>query len=1275
MQVIEPVRKPAPAAAGLMAVEPNLAHIGVPDVWAAGVQGTGMVVASIDSGVRYTHQALVGHYRGNLGGGLFDHNFNWWDPYGDHPANPADDNGHGSHTMGTMVGDDGLGNQIGVAPGAQWMACRGCSTSSCTDAALLACAQFMAAPTNLAGTNPDPAKRPHVVNNSWGDCSTAYDNWYQGVVDNWQAAGIYPIFSNGNAANCGHAQPPGLNTVGNPARYGNVTGVGSSGQADGQYATHSNWGPTDNPDTVNPRGYPNLKPQVLAPGVNIRSSVNTGDADFQGGWTGTSMSAPHVSGLVALMWQAAPCLVGNYAATETLIEQTATPIPYASGGTPPPGPGNVPNYATGWGEINALAAITQARNSCGPTGGLTGTVTIAGSGDPLPGATVTAGNSTGTTEVTGRYDFATVPVGSYDVTASAYGYVTATATGVPVNGGLTTVQDFSLSVTPRVSVCGTVTDGSGQGWPLSAQIAIAGGPMGPVFTDPVSGHYCVELLQGSSYTFDVQPQVVGYVHQLRTFVANPASATQDFALAADLAACTAPGYQFTTSFQEGFDGATFPPTGWSIVDNAGTGVVVWKTSTTWGDANWTGGSGMAAEVSSDTAGHVEYDTELHTPEMPGTAVSLSYLANYQQYAGEYLKLDISIDAGATWAPVLSWQQDHGAAKSLPGEAVTVNLASYIGTAPSYRLRWHYFNPATGDWDWYAQLDDVTLGTCTPTPGIGLALGYVSDATTGLAVNGATVTDTLGHSTTSAATPDDPTRGDGYFLLATAAGLQPLRATALYHGAATASAVVPAGGAVRQDLVLPSPNLTHTPSAVTLAVAEHSTSVQWTSLANQGGAATEVRIRNINAPYQGPTASGPFAKAALRVAPEHLNDRDARMVTAAPTTTAGTVPPLAAGDVKFSWPSGLPSLWGIGYNQSVQDLWLGDTPTGGGKNRDYRFLPDGTNTGDSIDNSGWVESFAADMTYNANTGMLWQVSVGIADTCIHELNPDTKQSTGNKICPAFGTNERGLAYDPQTDTYYAGSWTDGVINHFAPNGTLLDSADVGLPISGLALNPNTGHLFAMTNGTGFYDVYVLDTTPGVYHVLGGFSIAGLGDYEQAGLEIDCDGNLWAVNQVTHQVIVAKSGETGVCDAAMPWLWVAPDAIKSLGAGVTQPLAYVVATTGLAPGSYQGHLRIFYAGGYRTLIVPVAISVLRDHDGDGIPDISDPDDDNDGVPDDDDAFPFDPTEWLDTDGDGIGNNADPDDDNDGIPDGQDRYPTDPMMPMGAMPDRGGWRARFY
>ena len=347
------------ASYGPLAVEPNISHVGADQVWGMGITGEDIVVANIDTGVLYTHEALVNQYRGNLGGGAFDHNYNWWDPAsGGSDLVPNDYDGHGSHTMGTMLGDDGAGNQIGMAPGATWMACQAFESS---DDELLECGQFMAAPWDLAGANPNPDLRPHVVNNSWGDCLQTADHWYDGVIDSWHALGIYPIFSNGNASNCGYPSPPGCRTVGNPARAGNVTGVGSTGRSDGQYATHSNWGPTDDPDTVNPRGS-SLKPQVMAPGVDIRSSINR-DSVYDS-YSGTSMSAPHVVGLIALMWQAAPCLVGDYATTETIIEETATPIPYASG-CGGEGPGNVPNHATGWGEIDAVAAVQAARDYCG----------------------------------------------------------------------------------------------------------------------------------------------------------------------------------------------------------------------------------------------------------------------------------------------------------------------------------------------------------------------------------------------------------------------------------------------------------------------------------------------------------------------------------------------------------------------------------------------------------------------------------------------------------------------------------------------------------------------------------------------------------------------------------------------------------------------------------------------------------------------------------------------------------------------------------------------
>ncbi|MEW6648653.1 MAG: S8 family serine peptidase [Chloroflexota bacterium] len=449
--ILHDSQRPLFAPVGVQAVESNLERILAPRVWNEGIDGSGVVVANIDTGVHYTHQALVNAYRGNLGGGNYDHNYNWRDPY-TNTAAPFDTNGHGTHTMGIMVGRDSA-NQVGVAPGADWMACRGCKGTNCGDVQLLACAQFVLAPTRTDGSQPNPDLRPQVVNNSWGDCLRSYDDWFQPAVNAWQAAGIYPIFSAGNAAGCGYKTPPGLNTVGNPARYGNVTAVGSSGTNNGQYAAHSNWGPTDNPDTVNPTsGFANLKPQVLAPGVNIRSAFSGADNRYFM-LTGTSMSAPHVAGLVALIWQAAPCLAGNYAATETILEQTAVPVVVNDGS--PATPSDHPNYAAGWGEINALAAVEAARALCGVNAVLHGTVRAGSECDafyflPRKEATVTIYASANpnqpvnilTTNELGAYHVWLLP-GSYRVVASAPDLVAQEAI-VQTQIGQTVVRNFDL---------------------------------------------------------------------------------------------------------------------------------------------------------------------------------------------------------------------------------------------------------------------------------------------------------------------------------------------------------------------------------------------------------------------------------------------------------------------------------------------------------------------------------------------------------------------------------------------------------------------------------------------------------------------------------------------------------------------------------------------------------------------------------------------------------------------------------------------------------------
>ncbi len=195
----DPVVKEQTPEEQIATIEWNITRVRAPEVWAMGVDGDGLVVANNDTGVYYQHPALVNKYRGNLGGGNFDHNYNWWDDglCGGYDY-PYDCDSHGTHTMGTMVGDDGVGNQIGVAPGAQWMACAGMSYE---------CFQFFLAPWDLNGQNPLPEKAPDAINNSWYD-SSGFD--YRPIIQALNAAGVAVIKSAGNLGlGLQHHQQPG----------------------------------------------------------------------------------------------------------------------------------------------------------------------------------------------------------------------------------------------------------------------------------------------------------------------------------------------------------------------------------------------------------------------------------------------------------------------------------------------------------------------------------------------------------------------------------------------------------------------------------------------------------------------------------------------------------------------------------------------------------------------------------------------------------------------------------------------------------------------------------------------------------------------------------------------------------------------------------------------------------------------------------------------------------------------------------------------------------
>ena len=330
------------------------------------------------------------------------------------------------------------------------------------------------------------------------------------------------------------------------------------------------------------------------------------------------------------------------------------------------------------------------------------------------------------------------------------------------------------------------------------------------------------------------------------------------------------------------------------------------------------------------------------------------------------------------------------------------------------------------------------------------------------------------------------------------------------------------------------------------------------------------------PIDGPTWNVPAANAfdrTARAVPQHPR----------PNLPALELAPIATLD----FPTGLVYPWGIGFNTMANDMWVHDIADAGGDGFNHRFLTDGTDTGDAIDTSSWIGDWAADLAYDPWNDKLWQINVGNGN-CVHEMDPLTKTSTGNSICPSFPVSQRGLAFDPVSDTFFSGSWNDGAILRFDRDGEILETVNAGLDVSGLAYNPGTGHLFVLTNTDAAADLFVLDVNDG-YAVVSSFKVAGMGEYDQAGLDADCAGNLYAVNQGTGDVLVLPSGETGFCSySTVPWLDETPKS-GTIAAGATQAVTLDFTTALQWPGLHQARLRVAGTNPFPPSEVPVNFTI--------------------------------------------------------------------------------------
>ncbi len=461
----------------------NITLLRADRVWQElGIRGEGAVVAGFDTGVNFRHPALINRYRGNLGNGRFDHNYNWFEPDGNlYPSGdlgpslsrePTNCGSHGTHTMGTMVGDGGVrGTQVGMAPGATWIALPGICGGTMNggirdDIGGIKAFQWLLCPTDLSGAlaTADCSRAPDVVNNSWGAANPVGDI-FRPMIQALRVANIAPVFAAGNPRAAD-------GSIGSPGNAPEALTVGATDRND-LVASFSGRGPSFYSGEQ--------KPELSAPGVDIKSAVSGNSYERS---SGTSMAAPHVAGLIALM-VAADLRDGtrdfSVDELERFLQLTAVDL-----GTP----GADNDY--GFGRVDAYAAVQWVLSA----GDLRGTVRDAKSSVPLAAAHVVGegrARFTATANIQGVYSL-TVPADVYQLQVGAWGYLTSTFANQFVVADALSVADFALEPLARLQLQGTVRSG---GLPLpDLQIRVAAAPEISTTTD-ANGQYSLSLPSGT----------------------------------------------------------------------------------------------------------------------------------------------------------------------------------------------------------------------------------------------------------------------------------------------------------------------------------------------------------------------------------------------------------------------------------------------------------------------------------------------------------------------------------------------------------------------------------------------------------------------------------------------------------------------------------------------------------------------------------------------------------------------------------------------------------
>jgi N-acetylneuraminic acid mutarotase len=565
----------------------------------------------------------------------------------------------------------------------------------------------------------------------------------------------------------------------------------------------------------------------------------------EGGWLqvgGTSLSSPLVAAMYALAGDPVTGTYPNsypYADPGDLFDVTTG----SDGGC-----GNVLcNAGPGWdgptglGTPNGVSAL-----STGPHGVVAGTVTNASSGAPISGATVsTPDGHSATTDGSGHYSLS-LPVGTYDVTAAAFGFGSQTVTGVVVDEGQTVTEPFALSPVPSHTIHGTITDGSGADWPIYAKITVPG-TTAATYSDPYTGHYSLALPAGSTYTLHVESRYPGYLPTDHDVTLGNTDQTVNLQALVDPSTCSAKGYAYAyDGTSEDFTGwtGTSAQDGWTVSDAKGNGQ-------TWGfdnPGNRTpppGSDGDFAIVDSDHYGSGNsQDTTLTSPVADLSAQTdpeIGFDTDYNGISGQVGDVDLSTDGGTTWSNV--WHQTTSDANG----HVDLPIPAAAGQA-QVQVRFHF----TATWGWWWIVDNVFVGTRScEAQGGGLVAGIVRDNNTNQPINGAKVAsdphpDEFG---VSAATPDDPAVPDGfYWLYSSQTGTTKFHATDGKYTAVTANVNVAANFTTHKNWTLKAGHLTVSPTSLSATVRLGLSASRTVTFGNDGTSPVHVDLGEQNGAF-------------------------------------------------------------------------------------------------------------------------------------------------------------------------------------------------------------------------------------------------------------------------------------------------------------------------------------------------------------------------------------------------------------------------------------------